>query len=493
MTSAGLTTGDPDVGAAAREVPAFARGPVFTIAVLVAAVLVATSARYAHGFDELYFLVAGRDHPAWGYFDQPPLVPLLAGTLDRLFPGSLIAFRAPMALAAAAGVVVTALISRELGGGRGAQAMAAGAYATSGLIVISHWMGTYVLDPLLWTVVVFLLVRWTRTRRDGLLVWAGVVTAVSLETKFLIPALWAAVALSALVLGPRRLLSRPKLRLGALIAVAATIPTLVWQWRHGWPYAHMADVVSAEFPGYFPFVRDGLLGAGLGIGLPALLYGGWRLVRSPELRPYRYLGVALALVALAVLLTHGRSYYLMSLFALPFAAAATELTRRNLVRWWKVPVWPAFALSAVVVVAGLPVWPASMKTTSFGPVPLGSGFAGGETAQKELAEGLGRTYAALPPRVREQTAVYSEIYPFAAADEYYGPRYGITDVYSGHRGYWYFDRPPDSARDVLFQGFDPNLLRPYFASVTEVSPGLMWLYSGRKQSWDRIWPAVKTQ
>jgi hypothetical protein len=493
MTSEGLTTERSPVHAAAREVGAFARGPVFAVAVLVAAVLVVTSARYAHGFDELYFLVAGRDHPAWGYFDQPPLVPLLAGTLDRLFPGSLIAFRAPMALAAAAGVVVTALIARELGGGRGAQLMAAGAYATSGLIVISHWVATYVLDPFLWTVVVFLLVRWTRTRRDGLLVWAGAVTAVSLETKFLIPALWAAVLLSALVLGPRELLSRPKLWLGGLIAVVATIPALVWQATHGWPYAHMADVVAAEFPGYLSFARDGLLGAGMGIGVLALLYGVWRLLRSPDLRPYRYLAVALLLVTVAVLLTHGRAYYLMSVYSLPFAAAATEFSRRKLVRWWKTPVWLAFVLSAAVTVAGLPVWPASMKATTFGPFSLGTVFAGGETAQKEVAEGVGKTYAALPPEVRKQTAVYSEIYPFAAAVEYYGPQYGINDVYSGHRGYWYFDRPPDSARDVLFVGFDPDLLRPYFSSVTQVAPGLMWLYTGRKQNWDQIWPKVRAQ
>ncbi|MFI5612809.1 ArnT family glycosyltransferase [Amycolatopsis sp. NPDC051903] len=492
MTSGGVTAPEAPPVVAAGPAP-FARAPVLTVAALVTAVLIATGARYTHGFDELYFLVAGRDHPAWGYFDQPPLVPLLAGALDRLFPGSLLAFRVPMALAAGVGTVVTALIARELGGRRAAQLMAAGAYATSGLIIISHWVATYALDPFLWTVVVFLLVRWTRTRRDGLLVWAGVVTAVSLEVKFLIPALWAAVLVSAAVLGPRRLLSRPKLWLGALLAVVATIPALVWQARNGWPYPNMADVVAAEFPGYLAFARDGLFGAGMGIGVLALLYGVWRLLRSPELRPYRYLAVAQLLVTVVVLVTHGRSYYLMSLYALPFAAAAVELTRRDLVRWWRIPVAIAFALSAAVTVAGLPVWPASVKATSFGPVPLGTVFQGGETAEIQVADAVGRTYAALPPAVKGQTAVYAEIYPFAAAVEYYGPRYGITDVYSGHRGYWYFDRPPDSARNVLFTGFDPALLKPYFSSVTEVVPGLVWLYTGRKQPWNHIWPEVKAQ
>ncbi|WP_020660722.1 ArnT family glycosyltransferase [Amycolatopsis benzoatilytica] len=476
-----------------EEVPPFARLPVLAVAAGAVALLVATSFRYAHGFDELYFLVAGRDHSAWGYFDQPPLVPLLAGTLDQWFPGSLAALRLPMALAAGAGAVATALTARELGGGRGAQVMAAGAYATSGLMIISHWVATYALDPLFWTLVVFLLVRWTRTRRDGLLLWAGLVTAVSLQTKFLIPALWAAVLLSALVLGPRRLLTRPKLWLGALIAVAATVPTLVWQAAHGWAYAQMSEVVAAEFPGYLAFARDGLLGAGIAVGVLALLYGSWRLFRSPDLRQYRYLAVALLLVVAVIAATHGRAYYLMSLYSLPFAAAAAELSRRNLARWWKFPAGIAFALSAAVTVAGLPVWPESVKATSFGPFPLGTVFAAGETAQQQAADGVGQAYQSLPAPMRRETAVYAEIYPFAAAVEYYGPKYGITDVYSGHRGYWYFGRPPDSAENVLFVGFDPALLRPYFSSVTEVVPGLMWLYTGREKSWETIWPEVKKQ
>ncbi|GAA3568890.1 glycosyltransferase family 39 protein [Amycolatopsis ultiminotia] len=484
QTATGTETGDT---------PPFARVPVLAVAVCLAAVLVATSVRYAHGFDELYFLVAGRDHLTWGYFDQPPLVPLLAGTLERWFPGSLLAFRLPMAIAAAAGAVVTALIARELGGGRGAQVMAAGAYATSGLVIISHWVATYGLDPVFWTLVVFLLVRWTRTRRDGLLVWAGVVTAVSLETKFLIPALWGAVLVSALVLGPRQLPGRPKLWLGAAIAVVVTIPALVWQATHGWPYAQMGNVVAAEFPGYLAFARDGLLGAGIGIGVLALLYGVWRLLRSAELKPYRYLAVALLLVVLVVVLTHGRSYYLTSLYALPFAAAATELSRRNLVCWWKIPAWLAFAVSAVITAAGLPVWPSSVQATSFGPIPLGTTFAAGETVEQQLAGGVGQTYRSLPEPVRRQTAVFAGIYPFASAVEYYGAQYGIDDVYSGHRGYWYFDRPPESARNVLYVGDEPEALRRYFSSVTEVAPGLMWLCTGRKQSWETIWPEVKTQ
>ncbi len=61
--------------------PASMRAPVSrwvgTIAIVQLAVLVATSTRYGYHGDEMYFIVAGA-HPAFGYPDQPPLVPLIS-------------------------------------------------------------------------------------------------------------------------------------------------------------------------------------------------------------------------------------------------------------------------------------------------------------------------------------------------------------------------------------------------------------------------------
>ncbi|MFZ1017144.1 MAG: hypothetical protein WAN39_04645, partial [Candidatus Cybelea sp.] len=47
------------------------------VAVAVALVHVVSAGRYGFFANELYFIVCGR-HPAFGYVDQPPLIPLLA-------------------------------------------------------------------------------------------------------------------------------------------------------------------------------------------------------------------------------------------------------------------------------------------------------------------------------------------------------------------------------------------------------------------------------
>lgn len=100
--------------------------PVLAVSIAAGVVLTALSARYGCHRDELYFRVVGA-HPAWGYPDQPPLVPLYAAVAG----GSLVLLRLPATLAFMAGIVLTALIAREMGGGPRAQTVAALAWAVT--------------------------------------------------------------------------------------------------------------------------------------------------------------------------------------------------------------------------------------------------------------------------------------------------------------------------------------------------------------------------
>ncbi|MCR6486663.1 glycosyltransferase family 39 protein [Amycolatopsis sp. OK19-0408] len=481
----------------------FARLPVALLAAGTAAALLLTAGRYGYFGDELYFLAAGK-HLAWGYADQPPLVPFLAWLMNTLAPGSLVVFRLPAIAATAAGVVVTALIARELGGQRKAQARAAAAYAICGQFVGSgHYLATSTIDPLLWTLVLWLLVRWVRTREDSLLVWLGVVTAVALNDKLLIGAFWVAAGLAVLVCGPRELLRRPKLWLGALIAAVSLVPTLLWQRANGWPQLGMGDAVGAEVDaagGRESFLPQLLAGAGWVIGALGVLYGVAALLGSKQLRPYRFLGwTALGVVAV-FLVANGRYYYAAGMFGVLWAAAAVHLEGRTPARWWRwVPTWPVFVVSALFSLPfTLPIWPAHWLVEH--PAAPRPAYAAEEIGWPDLTADVAALYRTAPAG----TAVITGGYWQAGALDRYGPEHGLPEAYSPSRGFWYFGRPADNVDNVLFVGYDPSKLAKHFGSahiVGQVGNRLgvrnasahmpVWQLSGRTASWAEIWPGLK--
>src|SRR5439155_26251230 len=80
--------------------------------------------RYGYFRDEFDYIACG-DHLAWGYVDQPPLIPFLIHISRAVLGDSLRAIRFIPALASSLLVVQAALIARELGGKRYAMLLTA--------------------------------------------------------------------------------------------------------------------------------------------------------------------------------------------------------------------------------------------------------------------------------------------------------------------------------------------------------------------------------
>ena len=94
---------------------------VFSVIALLVHLL--TNGRYGYFRDELYY-IAGARHLAFGYVDQPPLSILLLRLSQLLLGDSLFALRLLPALAGAAIIALTGIITRELGGHAWAIALA---------------------------------------------------------------------------------------------------------------------------------------------------------------------------------------------------------------------------------------------------------------------------------------------------------------------------------------------------------------------------------
>jgi 4-amino-4-deoxy-L-arabinose transferase-like glycosyltransferase len=234
--------------APAAERPQIAWRALGALSAGYAVLLIALSARYGYHRDELYFIAIG-GHPAFGYVDQPPLIPMLAHALDAVSGHSLVVLRLPAALAGAGVVLVTGLIAREFGADRSAQALAAACMAASGILLgAGHLAGTTAFDLLGWTLLLWLIVRAVRVDERCWLL-AGLVAGVDLEIKTLPAFLLFALTVGFLAAGPRRVFGSRWLWLGVVIALALWLPNLIWQATHDWPQLHLASSIAQGHSG----------------------------------------------------------------------------------------------------------------------------------------------------------------------------------------------------------------------------------------------------
>lgn len=468
-----------------------------TVSLAYAALLVAVSAGYGYHRDEFYFVAIG-GHPAFGYVDQPSLVPLLAHALDALGGGSLVVLRLPSALAGAAIVLVTGLIAREFGAARGAQLLAAGCMAVSAVLAgVSHLMSTTTYDLLAWTVLSWLIVR---ALRDGGRSWlvAGIGAGVGLEIKTLIVFLLFALAVGVLTVGPREVLRERWLWIGAALALVLWLPNLIWQASNDWPQLQLSTAIAQGQSGSsqprWAFLPYQLLLISPLLA-PVWIVGGLRLWRDATLRTWRCIPVAWAVLAVVFLATGGKPYYLAGLFPALLAAGAAPVLSWGCSRARRVLLGAAVAVSlAVSAVLFLPLVPKNDLSNT--PI-VGINYDAGETVGwAQFDATVTRVYERQPARTIVLTANYGEA----------GSLLHDTNLpaYSGQNSMADLGPPPSDTRVAVAVGYGKDTLRGWFVSVRRVATidngidvdndeqhGAVYVCRSPRLPWTQLWPDIR--
>ncbi len=449
--------------AAGPRLPVVAWRSVLPALLATVVALLVTAGRYGYHRDELYFRMLP---PAWGYVDQPPLTPLLARTMASL-DDSVLVLRLPALLLAAASTCVVVLLVRELGGGAGAQGLAAWGYG-SGTFTLSfgHLLLTSSVDLLVWAVVVLGCVR--AVRRGPRWWWtAGAVVGLATYDKWLVVMLVVSVLVGLVVAGPRRALGSPHLLGSAGLAVLLALPNILWQVRHGLPQRAMGQALAAENAGAVRIATVPLLVIGVGPLLFVVVVAGVvRLLRAPAWRPYRFLAVALGVAVVLTVLGGTQPYYPYGLLAAVFAAGCVPVTT------WAGTSGRRTALVVLVtvhvvtnVVINLPVLPLPLLART--PVPEVNqtvrDTVGWPTyvAQVDAVVDLAR---ASDPGVVVLASNYGEAGALARFS-----RHPTVPVVSGHAALWDVGGPPPGTRTVVVVGGQLDRAATLFARCTTVA------------------------
>ena len=504
------TTATSDGSAVPRlaTLPQISTRPVLGIAAGFLAIELAVSGRYGFHRDELYFLACAH-HLSWGYVDQPPFVPFLAWLSTHAFGTSPEAIRIFPALAGATAVVVTALMARELGGGRRAQVLAALAAATSPQVLAAcHLLSTTAFDELFWCLACYATLRILRSpaaHRWWLVL--GATVGIGLLNKWNIGFLAAALVVGFVFGGRGRVFSTPWPWAAAGIATAFWLPNLLWNAQHHWAEVAMTQSLHRE---------NGGLGAALsfipsqvvvvGPVLVVLWVAGLRdLLRDQRWRP---IGIAYLVLLIAFMLSGAKSYYLAGIYFVLFAAGGVWAETRLLAR--RPPKgmrgWVALMLAGLVFALplSLPALPeAALPTTSWeGNINKDlSATVGWPQFVRQVA-----TIAdGLPTRERARLVVFTGDYGAAGAIDLWGDQYGLPQAISGHNSFWWWGQGTASDNSATIAINVPAAyLKTIFTRVepagtvqtphnvwTEERNDPIWICTGQKITWSAAWHSAR--
>jgi hypothetical protein len=421
--------------------------------------------RYGYFRDEFDYIACG-NHLAWGYVDQPPLIPFLTRINIAVIGDSLRAIRFIPALASSFLLVQTAVLARELGGRRFALLLSAVAvliapqYLSDGSL-----LGTNCLEPNLWMGCAYFAILAVKRDNPRDWLWFGVIGGIGMEEKYSIALFGFGIVIGLLLTSQRRVFLNRWIWLGGLASFLIFLPNLLWNIHYRWPFLQLIHNIRLEgrdvvlpLPQYF-FQQILLVDP---ITAPIWLTGLFALLFSARFRPYRFLGWCYIVCFTVFFILHGKNYYLAPVYPMLLAAGAVVIgaaiegegkesrpANRPRLAWLKPLIVILLLASGIhLLPAAAPVLSpehffAYIKTLPFKLPVMEHSHARAALPQwysdqfgwNEIVAETAVAWNELTPEERadENCGIFAQDYGQAGAIDFLGKKYGLPKSLSGHQ------------------------------------------------------------
>jgi hypothetical protein len=387
-------------------------------AVGIIALHLATSGTLGFHTDELYYLACG-SHPALGYVDFPPVVPLLARLETALLGVSPWTLRVLPSLLGGLLVVLSGAYVRRLGGSLWLQGIALLTAIVAPYLLGTNWVfQTVTFDEVTWMVALYWFLCLVTERRPRYWIYLGVTLGIGLEVKYTIVGLIAGIAIAVLLTPWLRMALRTKYPwLSAAIALLIWAPNLAWQVVEGFPSLTYIANHRGSGGGAVVFLIEFVV-IYLFFLIPLWLTGMISLFRTRLLRP---IGIACA-VPLLVFLFVGKSYYAAA--TIPIAVAQglmviSRIERPKLRSGLEIAVVVASVLEFLALAqAIIPITPPSRLQAA--GLDVKNELFADSVGWPEVSNQVTTIYGNLPASERAKTVIISAYYGVPEALQIYG-------------------------------------------------------------------------
>jgi 4-amino-4-deoxy-L-arabinose transferase-like glycosyltransferase len=457
--------------------------------------------RYAYFRDEFNYISCG-DHLAWGYVDQPPLIPFLIHISRAVLGDSLRAIRFIPALASSVLVVQAALIARELGGKRFALLLSAITVVIAPQYLSNaSLLTTNCLEPNLWMGCAYCVILAIKRENPRYWLGVGVFAGIGLEEKYSIAIFVSGILAGLLFTKQRRVLLDKWIWLGGAAAFLIFLPNLLWNIHNHWPFRELMHNIRAEG-------RDVVLNAGQyffqqmvlvhPLATPVWIIGLLAFFFHPSLKQYRVLGWSYVFCYAAFFALHGKVYYLAPVYPMLLAAGAVvmESALDHPRRAWLKP-----AIAVVLLASGahlapivIPVFSpdkfiAYTKTLPFKLPVMEHSHARAALPQwyadqfgwQEMVNETAVAWNQLSPNERQDCGIFAQDYGQAGAIDFLGRRAGLPRAISGDRTYFLWGPGGYSGNCLIVLDDSRDNLEALFKNVQYVGTSADNPYALEKQ------------
>jgi Dolichyl-phosphate-mannose-protein mannosyltransferase len=439
--------------------------------------------------DELLYFSLG-EHPDFGFATVPPMIGWLAWLLQQLLGHGLFAVRILPALMSGVMIFLVAGISKNLGGSKYAEILAAIGFTVAGfsLRAFSLFMPVF-LDVFFWTLILLILVRYINSNDEKHLLYFGIAAGLSVINKYLIGVLFAGLLVIIPFTKYRSVFTKKMFWLGIAAGFLICLPNIIWQFVNNLPVINhiselertqLVNVDRATF-----LLEQFMMGAIASVlSIAGLLF----ILINKKAAKYRFLGFLMLFVIIALMLMRGKSYYTIGIYPFLFAAGAVSFDY-SLKRPWSRIALPVLVILITwpILPMALPIYNSKGLVKYFSIVEKRYGVVVGRRFEDNSIHSLPQDYAdmlgweeltAVASKAwnmitdRKAAFIYCENYGEAGAITVIGKKYGLPEAVCFNESfrYWFPHQFDPDIKSVVYINYDEpgEDVRGLFAKITRV-------------------------
>jgi len=438
--------------------------------------------------DEMLYFSLGQ-HPDFGYATVPPMIGWIAWLMQNVFGYSLFAVRLFPAMLSGVLVILTAAITKELGG-----TLYSGILAGIGILISGFVLRTFSLympvhiDVIFWTIIIYLLLRYINTSSGRFLIFLGIAAGLSALNKYLIGILFISLILVIPFTENRKIFLNRNFWFGVFGGIIVFLPNLIWQFVNGLPVInHMSELGRTQLAHVdrLAFLTDQIIMPSFAsvLTIAGLIY----LLTNKNAGKFRFLGIVSILVILILFILRGKSYYTIGVFPFLIAAGAVSYERGLKKLWMKVALpFLLVLLTIPMIPLGLPVYKSAGLVSYFRNLEIKYGIVIGRRFEDGSIHSLPQDYAdmlgweeitSIANKAyqmiddKKASFIYCENYGLAGAITIIGKKYSLPEAVCFNESFRYWiprKFNPDITSFIYINGKLGEDIQKLFNNITLV-------------------------